>query len=210
MEKLEAQFTFVLARFTNDRPLIEELLMQLKVAYGSPKRFYHNWQHIYRMLQIIDTYSEQLSDYISVFLACYYHDLVYDPTRTDNESQSAFVARQQLFRIGLPMRYVEKISALILRTQKHFQPSRAEDFDEQLFLDSDLIVLGSKQSEYQEYSQNIRKEYDFLPFPIYRQRRAEVLRYFLAQPYLFRTDILRSGYESRARKNISEELALLL
>jgi predicted metal-dependent HD superfamily phosphohydrolase len=43
----------------------------------------------------------------------------------------------------------------------------------QLFLDLDISILGVPSELYNEYSRAIRTEYDWVPWPMYREAAAE-------------------------------------
>ena len=58
-------------------------------AYAQPQRHYHTVQHLQECLQWWQRCQEQMQIPAEVALALFYHDIVYDPKRSDNELQSA-------------------------------------------------------------------------------------------------------------------------
>ena len=56
--------------------------------YSEPQRHYHTTTHVASMLDSLSKYESCIQDQFAVKLAIYFHDIVYDPTRTDNEIQS--------------------------------------------------------------------------------------------------------------------------
>jgi predicted metal-dependent HD superfamily phosphohydrolase len=59
---------------------------------------------------------------------------------------------------------------------------------------------------YQQYSNAIRTEYDWLPLDQYRTGRSKVLQSFLQRPSLYFTPAMVAEFEQRARINLQSEL----
>src|SRR4051812_494474 len=73
--------------------------VQLATADAEPHRHYHNLQHIIDMLDQMPwilVRKDKDSDMLLLQLATWYHDVVYDPRSSENESRSAEVARYSL------------------------------------------------------------------------------------------------------------------
>ncbi|MEQ8557198.1 MAG: hypothetical protein RIB03_02685 [Henriciella sp.] len=81
------------------------LLEKLKARYGEPQRHYHTWDHITALKRHYHGMAESWHRPEPVLWALYWHDAIYDPTRTDNEELSdvrkeyAFVP-EEAFRAG--------------------------------------------------------------------------------------------------------------
>jgi predicted metal-dependent HD superfamily phosphohydrolase len=70
---------------------------ELIAAYTAPGHHYHNLKHIedcLGMLAGVDRLSAVEREILSA--AIWWHDVVYDPTRPDNEELSARLAKQQV------------------------------------------------------------------------------------------------------------------
>lgn len=182
-------------------------------AYTRPDRHYHHLEHLDRILTLIDrfhggdsTHSARLRDPSSVILAAWFHDFIYDPQATDNEVQSAKVAKELLINLVQPPE-IERIERLILATQGH----RVDPTDPDLciFLDADLAILGTDPIRYAEYRQSIRREYAWVDDDTYRTGRSRVLASFLQRDRLYYTDLLFGELEARARLNLQQEIAFL-
>jgi predicted metal-dependent HD superfamily phosphohydrolase len=179
----------------------------LTAAYAEPHRAYHTLVHVTAVLAMLETVREEARDWPALQLAAWFHDVVYDPRRDDNEAQSAAVATRTLTGLGLPAPLIDHVAALIRQTQTH-EPTPG-DPDAPLLLDADLAVLGAAPAEYAAYAAAIRQEYAWVPEEQYRAGRAAVLRRFLQRPRLYHTSRLFKALEVPARRNLAAELDTL-
>lgn len=185
---------------------IDRVFQLLVVAYTKPDRHYHNLQHIHHVLTILDRFADRLQNPISVILAAWFHDFVYDSRSTDNEIQSAKLAEELLRDIGVSTGKIDRVQQLILATQGHKTDLRDNDLC--IFLDADLAILGTNPEQYQIYARSIRHEYSWVADELYRAGRIRVLESFLQRDRLYHTELLFDELEARARLNIQEELSL--
>ena len=154
------------------------------------------------MLGMLEPFRSQVEDWDVLLLALFYHDAVYNVLRSDNEAQSAALATSHLQAIGFPSARLERCQAHILATKGH---AAAQDPDTALFTDADLSVLGAPWEDYQQYAQNIRREYGLFPDIVYRPGRRKVLEHFLAMPPIYKTPVFQAEREERARENLQRE-----
>jgi predicted metal-dependent HD superfamily phosphohydrolase len=78
------------------------------------------------------------------------------------------------------------------------------------FLDIDMAILASDETTYDQYAENVRKEYGHYSDALYQEGRINVLQNFLKRERVFLSDIFKgSGMEEKARANISREIASL-
>ena len=72
-----------------------------------------------------------------------HHDVVYNVLTKTSELESAKLARQHLFAMGLP---AEKINRCfdIVATKTHQLPPQVDDMDGRFFTDIDLSILGCR------------------------------------------------------------------
>ena len=101
--------------------------------------------------------------------------------------------------------FVVFVRDLILVTAGHMNEVVAGDAT--WFLDADLQILGATSADYDDYANAIRREYDFVPEADYRAGRSAILQSFLDAPQIYRTSTMREKLESRARNNLTGELA---
>jgi predicted metal-dependent HD superfamily phosphohydrolase len=193
-----------------DRSLQSEvdLLFRLLVnAYIKPDRNYHNLNHINHVLISIERFNLELHDPIAVNLAAWFHDFVYDPQASDNEFQSAELARELLTEIKIATETIDRVQQLIIATKGHqIDPN---DIDRSIFLDADLAILGTDPAQYQAYARSIRQEYSWVSDTEYQSGRIKVLQSFLQRDRLYCTDLLFDELESIARTNMQQEIILL-
>jgi predicted metal-dependent HD superfamily phosphohydrolase len=161
-------------------------------------------QHIENLLTRLAAHP--LHDPMVVELAAWFHDVVYDPLRTNNEAKSAEWALAFLRETSLEPARQARVAELIRRTQNHTQPQPPHDADLLLFLDADLSILGAPEAAYWEYARQIRREYQAVPDELYRPGRSQVLAKLLAAPVLYHTPALRAELDAAARRNLQAEL----
>ncbi|WP_443747235.1 HD domain-containing protein [Asticcacaulis solisilvae] len=178
---------------------------ELETAYSEPHRHYHTLTHIEAVLSALDSHRGQFDDAQVAELALVYHDLVYDPARQDNETQSAARLLDRLSGY-LPEARLARAAGHIEATRHH---NATEDLDANLLLDIDMSVLGAPWPDYLAYAQGVRAEYE----PIYGAEayaagRAKLfLEPTLAKDRIFLTQAF-ARLESAARENLDLELSL--
>ena len=171
--------------------------------YGEAHRTYHTLAHVDRVLE---TLAELEVSEPAVLLAAVLHDVVYDPTRTDNEELSARYAARAL--AALDPAVATRAGDLIRATAAHDQRPTA-DRGRAALLDADLAVLGAPPEEYGRYAAAIRQEHAHVVDAAYRSGRAAVLQGFLDRPRLYATEELHEALDAPARANLRREIAVL-
>ncbi len=180
---------------------------EIDQAYTHLKRYYHNLYHIEYMLMKVNEVRSEVDDIDSLLFSLYYHDIVYDVVKKDNEKKSAELLLKRLKEIGYPESQCEKCYQQILATKQH---QVSEDHDTNILMDADLAILGESWEDYLIYSQNVRREYNVYPDFIYNKGRAKVLESFLERDRIYKTDYFYENYEERARSNMRRELNMIL
>lgn len=188
------------------------LWQDIAVRYNETRRTYHTLEHLTQLFAQFEQIQQYLHEPHIIALALYYHDVIYDPTRTDNELQSAEYAVEALGHY-LSAEQCQHIYALIMMTASHQLDELADSkkiSDAAYLLDMDLSILGSVWSNYEKYAQAVRQEYSHVPITDYRTGRIKVLAGLLAHPRLYLTDYYFERMEAQARDNIKREISLLL
>jgi predicted metal-dependent HD superfamily phosphohydrolase len=177
-----------------DLTLPTALLERLHRWYAEPQRHYHTLAHINALQAWFVRCRALAHEPELIGAAIWFHDAVYDTHRQDNEQRSAALAHAEL-------------SALVLATQHH--DADPSDSDAWLFLDLDLSVLAQSAAHYGAYAQAVRAEYAWVDAAAYRSGRVRVLKGFLAREHIYRTPLWQAAWESRARRNLRREIAML-
>jgi len=184
---------------TGSRSVRDELLRR----WNEPHRSYHTVSHLAAVLGVIDDVAaaEPEADPMAVELAAWFHDVVYDPRRADNEEASAALAAGLLPPIGVEPKRVAAVVDLVRMTKTH-TPTNAEA---RVLSDADLAVLARPARDYDAYVAAVREEYAFVPDDGWRRGRAAVLDGLLARVPLYSPAPMQQ-LERAARANLTREL----
>jgi len=143
---------------------------------------------------------------IEVEAALWFHDAVYAPARSDNEDRSALLAQTALRAGGVASDIAGRIGALVLATR---HTELALEDDARLICDVDLSILGTQPAAFRLFERAIRQEYRWVPDPLYRKGRIEVLRRLLRRRSIYQTAPFQARYENQARQNLEAAVAAL-
>lgn len=188
------------------RAICAPIYARLEACYCEAHRAYHTLDHIAACLGELDGARALARDADAVEMAIWFHDVVYDPRRGDNEEQSAAVACRELKHLVAPSVLADTVVALVRATTHDAEVS---DPDQQLIVDADLSGFGQAWSVVATSSRNIRREYAFVPEDDYVNRRRSLLHAFLERPFIYYGWHFRHRYEQQARANILRELGCL-
>lgn len=194
--------------------LQRDILLDIVTRYNESHRFYHTERHISCMLHQLSEYTHVVEDPVLVKLAIIFHDIVYIPTSTTNEEDSANYFEDVMTRHDmLPFQSIEIVKYYILATKSHAICTQLPGFicslDLEIFLDLDMEILSSSRERYQEYAGNIRKEYIHVDRSIYCKRRSQFLRDLLSSNKLIFSSQYFVKNESIARDNLNWECCQL-
>ena len=182
-------------------PEAQKLWSDLSALYQEPHRHYHNLTHIAASLAELDDTGEGTPQLEG---AIWFHDLIYDPTRADNEDTS-ILWFEKATEEWLAPETRSAIARLIAATD--FRRPRSDDPDEALMVDIDLAILSAEWPVYDAYRRSVRREYSHVSEEAFRSGRAKVMASFLSAP-IYRTPHFIPR-EASARKNIEREIAEL-
>jgi predicted metal-dependent HD superfamily phosphohydrolase len=187
----------------------EAAFADLVARHREPGRHHHVLAHASGVVDAVLAVHGNGDDWATTVLAAWYHDVVYDPRASTgaNEGASAVLARRALQSMGASLTATGEVCRLICLTADH-DPGPG-DRNGGLLCDADLAVLASDEDSYVAYAAAVRQEYAHVGDDAWRTGRRAVLRSFLDRPQIFRTIVGRERWESRARINISSELASL-
>ena len=204
---LEGQWEDLLSSYTSDTSIKADSFQVLKEKYSEKSRFYHNLSHVKTLLNLFESLRDKILEHNAIRFAIWFHDVIYDTKRSDNEEESARLAFETMARLHVNLETINLVRELILATKNHSGKNLPDDA--RLFLDMDLAILGTSEEVYKEYTQAIREEYSWVSESMYRSGRGNVLRSFIDRERIYLTDEMKARYEQQARRNINREIQLL-
>lgn len=184
----------------------EPLFRQLIARYSEPHRHYHTLQHLRECLGQFEAVRQDAQRAAEICIALWFHDIVYDVHRQDNEQRSADWAHQAVLDAGQSGAVAGRVHALVMATRHLAMPL---EHDAQLLVDSDLAILGADEQRFDESDAQIRAEYAHVAQAAFCIGRREILGGFLARPRIYSTEHFHAAYEARARENLNRSLARL-
>ncbi|TAD86441.1 MAG: hypothetical protein EAY75_08350 [Bacteroidetes bacterium] len=203
---LKETFIALLKNYTDNHVLINKLWHEVEKNYSHKTRQYHTLTHLDNVLtQLVDV-KHDIQNWESILFSLFYHDIIYNPLKSDNEAKSAAMAEIRMRETSVPNATIELCKEQILATKSHITSTAG---DTNFFTDADLSILGNSWAAYSLYCKHIRKEYSIYPDFVYKPGRKKVLAHFLMMERLFKTDYFYAKFEIQARQNIQRELALL-
>lgn len=187
------------------------LFEDLASRYSEPHRAYHTLAHLEHCFRELDAVLEDVdgvtaSNRTAVEFALWYHDVIYDTRAKDNEEQSALYADRVLSRAMCIAANPQLVASYIAVTAHNSEPKFR---DEQIVLDVDLAILGQSPALFDEYEQQIRKEYEWVPEEAFRTRRSRILQGFLDRPRIYNLKYFQDKYEAQARENLKRSIGAL-
>ncbi len=175
--------------------------------YSQPHRAYHSVGHVLSVLDYCEVlYDEEKGgDYDAVRLAALFHDIIYDPTRNDNEEKSADLLRSEAgLDKWVSQKDLQLASELIIMTKDHFG---AHTYNEKVLSDADLSILSEENRIYDDYGHSIRQEYAHIEDAAFNHGRLAflkgVLNYIVENNRLYH--FLHPLHEAQAVKNLNRE-----
>lgn len=178
----------------------------LLARYSEASRAYHTSRHLEECFEQFALASHLCTRSGEVQVALWFHDAVYDTRRPRNEERSAKRATEVLAAAGASPEVQARVRELVLATRHRAVPVSP---DGRLTADIDLSILGSPSPRFDEYEAQVRREYSWVPDPVFRRARVKILRRFLDHPSIYATDFFRERLEAGARCNLARSLVRL-
>lgn len=194
-------------KYCDDEELVLLCWNEIEVHYSKSNRHYHNLNHLMDLYAQLSDLKNGISDWDTLLFSLFYHDVIYNSRKQNNEEKSAELAVKRMLQLGLPPEKVSKCKDQIIATKSH---QEAADPDTNFFTDADLSILGRDRDTYRTYCANIRKEYAIYPGFIYNKGRKKVVRHFLEMERIFKTKEFFERFEMQARDNLEKELRGLI
>ena len=175
--------------------------------YCEAPRHYHTLTHIAQCIIEFDRVAQYAKHPNRILMAIFYHDVVYDTSRNDNEQKSAsyFSMNARNVLHITDEEFIIETARLIELTKVH-RTDPNTDPDGALMCDVDMSILGADAFEYDEYARTVRKEYAKHGDEHWAVVRMEhFIDPKLEDESIFLTPMFRARYEERARANLMEE-----
>jgi len=204
---LKEIFIELASKYTGNQSLINNLWEEIEKSYSGKNRHYHTLFHLDNLLEQLREVKTEIKEWDTVLFSLYYHDIVYNSLKSDNEERSAALAEKRMVQLSVPNEIIKNCKNQILATKSHLEHS---DSDTTYFTDTDLSILGQSWEIYSIYFKNVRKEYSIYPDLIYNPGRKKVLTHFLARNRIFKTDYFFHKFEQQAKQNIQKEVDMLV
>lgn len=190
------------------------LFAELVLRYSEEQRLYHTLQHISECIDVWDSIKSNVAQELRplIELALFYHDVVYDPTRIDNEEQSAVLMRRHLAELGCESAFINDIASPILHTTHKGLSLGPDEEAARWVVDIDLSSLASRWDRFNANTKAIKFEYSHLlgfTDKQWREGRTKFYQSMLARRYIYYTDVCRTRFEQKARDNLAKGLELL-
>lgn len=204
VDRLEEQWRNTWNEFSV--PITPALLHEfedLKARYSEPHRKYHTTRHLEECFQKLPEVRALAQRPAEVEVALWYHDAIYDTRSNQNEGRSAELARAKLLSVGGSAESAARISELIMATRHDVAP---KENDARVLVDVDLSILGTTPERFEEYEQQVREEYSWVPELLFRKERRRILENFLRRESIFNTRVFLERYEQQARENIQRSI----
>jgi len=198
---IKEKFLNLIKEYSKNEDYNLECWKEIESNYSSKSRHYHNLEHLKNMLLELNKIQSEVKDLDCLLFAIYYHDIIYKPSKSNNEHQSALTFENRITKTSFDK--LNKCMSQIEATKEH---KISNDYDTNILLDLDLSVLGKNPQEYKKYSESIRKEYQIYPDFMYRKGRKKVLKSILELDFIYKTEYFKQLYENQAKENLKLEL----
>ncbi len=173
---------------------------EIEENYCKKWKFYHNLNHIYSFIELYEQYNNLIEGNKNDFLlSIFFHDIIYIPSRNDNEKESVKLFERFYEEIKPNNINKDNVKEFIYETENHLLAKEYSN-DINLFLDMDIYIIADKNWE--EYENNIRKEFIFVNDEMYKIKRKEFLESLEKKEKIFRTKTFYDKYENDGRNNI--------
>jgi len=206
---IEPSLRATLNRIRKDYGIIPTI-KEIFDMWNQPHRYYHNVDnHLVPMLNsIISGYvfndvedngkkiQPNTDNFSQLIIATLFHDIIYDPKSDTNESDSVDFMLQNVKETS----QFFGIANLIMATKNHeiSNDERLEDYYElhRTFIGLDLEILTSDFNGLLEWEKQIQKEYEFVNWKTYKEKRIEILSNLIKKSKSLPIDININGLKN--------------
>lgn len=187
-------------------PALLQDFKDVLARYSELHRKYHTVRHLEECFEKLAEVRPLAQHPADVEIALWFHDAIYDTQSNQNEVESAELARANVLAAGGSEDSADRIAQLIMATRHDAMP---EGNDVEVLVDIDLSILGATAERFDEYEQQVREEYSWVPESVFRKERRRILQHLLERSSIFNTQLFRDRYEQQARDNIERSIMRL-
>jgi predicted metal-dependent HD superfamily phosphohydrolase len=187
-------------------PALMEVYEDIIARYSEPHRKYHTVRHLDECFAKLSELRAMAERPAEVEIALWFHDAIYEKRSSENEARSADLAVDAVSDAGGSKDAASRIAELIMATRHAAVP---DSMDAQVLVDVDLSILAAPTARFDEYEDQVREEYSWVPGFLFRKERRRILQEFLARPTIFNTLLFRERYETQARANLERSIERL-
>ena len=198
---IKDKFLNLIRKYSDNENFNSECWSEIENNYSSKTRYYHNLKHLENMFTELDRIESKTKDLDTLLFAIFYHDIICESTKSNNEHQSALIFEKRISQTSFTS--LSECMAQIEAIKEH---KLSYDNDTNILIDLDLSILGKSSKEYKKYCENIRKEYQIYPDFMYRKGRIEFLKNILELDSIYKTDFFKQEFETQAKENLINEL----
>ena len=177
----------------------QSIHQRLVDGYRETHRHYHSLAHIEHCLRMFDQCRQLASDADALELAIWFHDVILQPGRRDNEARSAewyLELSEGVHREELR----QAVYGLIMATLH--DGSSLDHSDAIYMVDIDLSSFGLPWEDFLRDSQDLRAENPQVCDEEYHLNQTGFQRSLLARPRFFLSDFFFDRFEQQARSNL--------
>lgn len=208
----------------NNQKLVENSSNFIESYYNQDNRYYHNLIHLEDMCKNMIKYFDRIdfktnldSDTLklSLILATYFHDIIYETDKNERTNINLSLSLFDKFakENEIDSEIISIVKTLIKSTINRKVITLNENIFvlNKFFLDLDIFILGSHNSDYQKYSQAIRQEYSQYKDIDYKSARIKILKDLHRLAYsnqLYNLSVFIDR-NNQARMNLADEIMSL-
>lgn len=171
--------------------------------YSETHRHYHTLNHINFCLQELEPVKNSLHNPETVELAIWFHDVIYDIGKNNNEEKSAKMAIQFCQKNNLSPEFTKQVEDHILATGDH---TLSDNADTNYLIDIDMSILGYSPDDIYKFEEQIYQEYS----TIYNRKEYLIGRLgFLSKLKgynIYKTEYFKNKYGQSSQDNITKTI----
>ena len=159
-------------------------LKEVELSYWQSHRFYHGINHLEELFSLIELFKEYFSkDFIvNLQLVALFHDAVYNPKSDTNELDSALLFKKCVEDVSNQKMHVHKNALIFEEIFQAILDTKTKEPKSELskvFCALDMFVISHYSFEkLLAYEHQIFKEYQHIPYSLYKIGRIDVLQRF--------------------------------